>query len=528
MKQNQWHNLIFIITSLLVIFGSFYPNIVEWHRTPPNTTYSFTFGHNGDFNQVLYFIKSGTEGHILYKIPYSEKDVPPFLLQTVYFVFGFILSPITKSPVVILYILRIISITVFFACLLRLIRTAFRTFSLQLTAFILVITSTSIWTTSTDNGQTIFHVPIPWNDTFDAYRKFIILPHHFLAIAAIILLTLMMAKMPWTKKHAIIASVLTILIASLHPYHLMLVVLMTVFYGSTLWILNERLRKSVLLMTTSIVGTATVTYGFYAIIMRRAYPWIQQNLLQELLHFHQTFPFSTYWLSLGPVAFLSLLFLFPTIKRQVHPLFFLLFLWAVIPFLVFQFADIGVMQEFKTHQYIPLALLATCGLEYLIDRYRPCLILIPLIIVGAIIYVLPPYLNACLSANTEHLESYFNFYIPDYLTRSFTYLDKNTPNRSVVLAGATLSMLIPVFTHDYVFMGQGNSVADYNTRVMTAINFYNQNMSPSDMKTFLLTHRISYIIFSIDAPAFNGNFPIYPFLKEVYRDGPSSIIQVVP
>jgi len=130
--------------------------------------------------------------------------------------------------------------------------------------------------------------------------------------------------------------------------------------------------------------------------------------------------------------------------------------------------------------------------------------------------------------NTEQYESYFNFYIPEYLAHLFAYLDKYTTKQSVILAGTTLSMMIPVFTHDNVFMGQENSVADYNSRVMMAINFYNQIMSPDTMKTFLVSHRISYVMFSIDAPAYTSGFTAYPFLKEVYHNGSNSIVQVIP
>jgi hypothetical protein len=52
-------------------------------------------------------------------------------------------------------------------------------------------------------------------------------------------------------------------------------------------------------------------------------------------------------------------------------------------------------------------------------------------------------------------------------------------------------------------------------------------MKEDEAFKFLQRYRISYLYLGYDAPKF-ADLPIrsYPFLKEIYRDGPISIIQV--
>jgi hypothetical protein len=525
MKKDRWHKFVFVLISVIIIIGSLYPNIVEWYRTPPNTTYSFSYNHTGDFNLVLYCIKGGIEGHLLYKIPYTDQNVMPLVLHPLYFLAGFVFSPISKSPVVILYILRIISLTIFLACLYKLVATAFTRFIFRLTAFVVALCSTSFWTQDT-NG--VFTIPLWWNDTFYAFRKFIVLPHHLLPMAAFMLLIVTFVQKPWTKRMFIIASILTLIIGFIHPYRLLSITIIVFVYGVILWLIKPSQRKTTISIMASFFIPAVLVYGYYAVTTTRAYPWMQQNSLQALLSFHQTTPFLDCLKSFGLTGILSILFLIPAIHKKINNLFFLLLLWALIPIVLFQFADIGIMESLRTHQYIPLALLGTRGLEYLINRRRLFYMLIPIVIGGTILYFLPPYLAALRMAHEEHFENYFNIYIPDYLTRTFAYLNKQTPNQSVVLAGATVSYMIPAFTHNFVFIGQGDSVPDYPARVMSVVNFFNQQMDPDTMKTYLYSHHISYILFTIDAPAYDGNFPKLPFLKEVYSDGFSSIVRVLP
>jgi hypothetical protein len=347
-------------------------------------------------------------------------------------------------------------------------------------------------------------------------------------MAAFMLLIVTFVQKPWTKRRFIIASILTLAIGLIHPYRLLALTIIVFVYGLVLWLIKPSQRKTTISIMTSFFVPAVLVYGYYAVTTTRAYPWMQQSSLQALLSFHQTTPFWDCLKSFGLTGIFSILFLLPAIHKKINDLFFLLLLWALIPIALFQFADIGIMESLRTHQYIPLAILGTRGLEYLINRHRLFHVLIPIIIGSTVLYFLPPYLGVLRMAHEEHAENYFNIYIPDYLTNTFTYLNKQTPNQSVVLAGATVSYMIPAFTHNFVYIGQGDSVPDYDKRVMSVIDFFNQNMNPADVQTFLASRRISYILFNIDAPAFTGNFTNYPFLKEVYHDGFSSVVQVIP
>ena len=520
---------IFILFFSSIAALSLYPTFLWWRNTPPYTTFSFSYGHTGDYFQLVHFVQSGMHGKLLYTIPYTEDSAPSMFVQPIYFFTGLILSPFIKSPIIALFILRLVSLAAFFSSLTILLYRVLKTFILRFLAGVVAVGATSFWTVASEGGQTVYHTPVEWNDTFNIYRKFLIPPHHLLAIACVMLLLIVFSSRRWRARQVIFTIVLTTFVGLLHPYHLSLVCGIAVIGAMIIGIQKKKVTRALDRMVPVLVP-AGIIYVYYNQMTQLVFPWIRPDTLLSII---TPQPIQTLWpyiLAIGPIFFLSLLFVIPLVKSSVSFIELLLLLWAGIPFIASLFPGTKIMQPFKTHQYIPLAILAVCGISYVVREKKIMTVVVSFLVGATFIYAYFPYAAAFQKERTYIAEAWGDFtaYMPDSLLRTFTFLNRQTPKNSVILAGEQVSFMIPAFTQDKVVIGQGDSVANYADRVsQVRTDYYGYDQGyPDGLITFAKSHRVSYILFGVDASLFNPSVSPQS-VQVVYNDTPVTVVKVL-
>jgi hypothetical protein len=526
----SWQWLFFFGILILVTAPGYLSYIHGLTLAPPNTSLSLSFSHQGDYYQLLHYIYSGMHGYLLYDVPYIELAVQPMILVPIYFVAGWLFSPVIHSHIAIMLLLRIVTTVCYFFCFLFLVKKLFSSFIFRFMSVILMVSFTSFWTKSADAYGAIFLLPILGRDGFSVFSKFQLPPHHYVAIIAMMVSLFLLAEKPWTKKRMLLLVITTCTVGFMYTYHLTLLVVIAGSNGILEGITTRNWKKGIYIMLPVLIP-ATVIYAYYSSITAAAFPWTKVSILSLFLIQIHPNEIKLYILALGPIFILSSLFLIPLFSKKTNRLLQLLFLWAILPLFEIIFPNtLEFLRPYNTHQYIPLSLLTTAGFSHLVSKHKFFLTLAPVIIIASILYAVPPYIAVFQRKEAVDPTIDFQTYIPNNLLKTFSYMEKNILTHTYVLAGPNVGMMIPAFTQDRVIVGQSDSIEYYVERknaVQMVFYYYSMGMDSVGLKQFLQKYHISYILFGTDAPSYRGNETIYPFLKETHREGGISLVKVL-
>lgn len=121
---------------------------------------------------------------------------------------------------------------------------------------------------------------------------------------------------------------------------------------------------------------------------------------------------------------------------------------------------------------------------------------------------------------------YYNVFIPQDFLSALTYLERNTPQESVVLTGELMSSVIPAFTHNRVILGRGDVVTGYDQKLAGMYAMFGADPAPAAVRGYLNRYRVHYVIFGTDTPGFCPVYCTYPFLKAVFYEGNVMVAKV--
>jgi hypothetical protein len=488
---------------------------------PPNTTYTYVAGHAADYYAYAYMIRRGREGHLMYHTAYSDEKTPDALNHPFYHGIGFLSRPFPIGPFGVFFIARIFSMVFFFLGVYLVIQRAVARDSTRTLAGVLSLTATAIY--STDAGGV--HTRINWIDYFDIFNKYQrIPPHHYMAFACFAGILFILTSRHISRRAVYVSLGLAVAIGLLQPYILFFMVLLLGLVGC---VVTKEKKLLCLLMSISLVMLVWTSYVQRVVLQA---PFAATEIFFGLA---RAVPPLDYLLSLGPLVLAAFWVVLSGVFRKNLMIRYLL-AWAVVPFGLYCLPTIGNLTSeyrlFQTYQHIPLGILSALFIEYITSRLPRRVIGIIMGVVGLMSLVYGGwYYVAIAKANiTQSYVSYFNLYMPNYLTQVFLYLKDKTPPDSIVLATPVVSSMVPAFSDNKVIIGHESTTRNFNQKKQDASVFFSGSLSLADMETYLLTNHIAYIIFGIDAPTFiQTGYAVSSHLQEVYRDGSISVVAVI-
>ena len=261
------------------------------------------------------------------------------------------------------------------------------------------------------------------------------------------------------------------------------------------------LNKLMLIAVYVALAGLSLVYIFY--ISRSGFPWSGYN--KVAVKFTFSFKLWEYLLSLGPFFILMVIGLKVMFKKLTF-LSLILLGWAIFPILgipLFRFflPQLGDVYFLETATYIPIGILAGFGAMYLETIFtKHQKIISTLILVAILLYSLVPFYFSLTNEPLQFTKNFYNIYVPNDIMKAFKWLDKNSPDKSVVLAGGFIGNLIPAFTHDKVVYGHpANTYASTKKKEDAYLVFSPKN--ETDRPAILKKYSVSYIFYSRDTDA---------------------------
>lgn len=498
--KRSWFVILASIFGLLaILFLIFFPTIQTIHQTPSGYTYLLGNGYLPDYYQYLSWVKSGMDGNILLTSKLSELPTTPVFMHPLFLFTGHLARFVHSTPYTAFFMLRIVSTAIFYFSVLAVARKILRTPKNMFLFLTVFLTAGSLYT---KDGQSILY-PIPWFTGFTVLGKFILPPHHLLALACVIGILLLL-DIQSTKKGFLLTALLLITIGFLNPSILLV----------SYFILLPGILRSLL----KIVQTKTFNFSPPIILVLLTVPLLAYNqylfattdpwkLMYELMkNFRPPVAFLDYIRSLGLVLPVSLIAL-ATKKSWKDERILSLGSWAFIP--IFLFPLLGTilpMNEsrlFQMYQVIPLSILAGMVIALAIGycSTRIPRILSPILYAACIagMFVSSFVLIEASWKESKSQVSWNNYalFATDDMMRSYAYLN-NQKNDDVVVAGETVSLVIAALTPHRVLLGRDDAVRNYYERRGRIFDFLNGKLSQQELKTFLTTYRVRYTVFGID------------------------------
>ncbi len=229
-------------------------------------------------------------------------------------------------------------------------------------------------------------------------------------------------------------------------------------------------------------------------------------------------------MSIGPIFFLGILgsiyLFFKKNRFDNHSVWIFLTVWPVIQLFLLIFGDsfkIHPPRTFSGLYYLPLAYFSAQLLYQAVKSYKRQLLIIFLLF----LLTLPNYylsFKEQLLAFTD-FKYFSSFAFPTKKqVSSFTFLEKNTPPYSGVLAMYEASSLINGFSGNSTEIGLDQSLK-------TA--FYANKLSNNKAKEFLNKYHFKYVYFGYQEKSAGGNVSKYSFLREIFNNEEVKIYKVL-
>ena len=215
-------------------------------------------------------------------------------------------------------------------------------------------------------------------------------------------------------------------------------------------------------------------------------------------------------------------------KNSKNILFLLLVAWAYAPIFGFLLAKkmtiLSPFRFFQAQQSIPLGILSAMGIFWLWERWKSKLILFLLGII--IVATSIPYYSLTIAEQMKKSNATYNIFLPNDTLAAFQYLDKNSQNEAVVMAGFYTSWMLPAFSHNRVFAAHGDRTYEYEKKLDLLRIFYSGKPTIAEVKQLLEKYNISFILFTPDTPPPTDHIiNKLPNIKLIYKRGNNYIYQ---
>lgn len=474
----------------MVLLLSALPNLYTLFNTPKNTTYTFAHNYIPDYYQYISFMKDGANGKILMTFRTSPDNFARKPVYLFYTVSGFIFSKIGVNLFIGYFALRIVFSFLKFLLLLYLLMQIFpKSPTLRKLAFFFVVFSTAFYQI---NPLAIYY---PAVTSIDPLVRAVFLPHDLLTMIFIILGAVFLNRWLEEKgqKKDILVSGFCFLSATVTNPAMLTTFGSYFAVASVLYLIADLKNWKKLLIGVAVIGLITLpVYLYYQILFTTTLPfsWLLNN--QGLVDYQ--IGLKEFIVVGGPILILAI-FSIPKFFSRRDFLTKLIISWAFLPFILFQlygkYLPLSQERIFESGFYIPLAILGATTIYSLPKNYLKSLTVIVLLI-----FFLPYFYLSLTKHLQEYNGNYFNIDVPNSTIEAFNWLDKNSPDESVVAAGYFTSNILIAFTHNKVVYGHDFSTYKGPKRFIENNIIYSNQSTESQIKKVLNKENVSYIIFT--------------------------------
>lgn len=525
--------------AIILVFCNIIATITVAKKTFPNVSYfGFPVRYLGDYFTNIYRIKLGQEGTILYHNAYSNEATPDVLFEPHYNIVGFLTKPFGFSPLESYELFRFIAILGFILAISALIAVAIPELEGRLLALVLFLTSTPFWKFA--NGVIDINAvqePETYSDFFNVFTKINAMKaHHLVAYIVLIGICFLLTRQHITKKNVVLLFSLGCMLGFIHPYvSIYTGVFVTVYTGIRL--VQDRKKAIPTVIQSIVLGVTMLPIVLYHGYVLNTYWKLFMDMAGTTVWVPREFSFSTYSFSLGAIFFLSIPIFFVRRFREQR-LLQMLSIWGFVPLILFFLPDIKIPMStyrlFQSYQQIPFSVLAPVVIVWVLRKVKINLTVgVAVISCIAILYAIPPYMHMFV----KHVESKSNFFPTQKAIAAsmplLEYLQKNAPKDSVVLASEEVSLAVPIFTESKTLIGHPGTNPEYDVKIWVAYKILDGTYPTDLLLERLKMYNVRYILFGSQypenfiVPFSQTPFVSFPFLKEKYKFGNKSVVEVI-
>lgn len=503
--------LIFLV-SILGLLPLFYQ---QFKITPFNTFFSFAHNYVPDYYQYLSWMKDGADGKFLITSRYSPQDFSPpaggqdrHPVYLFWSMLGWLTGRLTANMAygytvarIILALAKMLTLYLFMARILK-------QSNQRRWAFFLALFLPPFYQLKP------LSLILPNITSIDPLQRIFFLPHDSAALICLLLASL---KFPKIRP----AVILFLMSAVINPaMTLMFLLFWGVGVGIT-FLQKPSLRKKLFLGGLAIALTSGPIIFYYQKLFQSTLPFSWFFSQQKSV---QLTDFKGFLLLAGPALILAF-FSLRDFWRQKSYLANLTLSWAILPFLLFPLIgkQLPLSQErlFEMSFFIPLAILSTQTIIKLSRKINPRLILLILIIFAT------PYFYLSVKNQAETFDRpFFNVYIPRPTLEAFAWLDKNTPDESVVVSSYYTANMIPAFAHNKVFFGHDFVTYQAKQRLLDLDYIYNPGSDPAKIREIFNLYQVKYLLFTPESLRFDSTNLDKLDTKLIFSNGENFIYQV--
>lgn len=520
--------LFYPLLSLLIILSlvvSLAPDFYRLAISPKGITFPLVHNSHPDYYYYLSFMKQGSEGNLLLTSRTTPERFKPVLAQTFYAVLGIISRVGNISNVFVYFFSRIIFGALLLVSCIYLACQLFKSKREILLSLLFVSFGAGFWTVILKDNQVKIDQFLMFWSRMDPIMRTTYLPHHLLSTIIAIFSLVLLAKALEQNNiaKAVFAGILGFLSGFIYFATMLnilgaLAVFTVIWTVYTLYHKNWEISRYLCLVYYALLSSLSLLYVYYLSIS--LFPWSSYNRVGEIFIFQMTV--FEYLGNLGPLIILVILGL-RLLLQQKSTLSLLLLSWLIFPtlgiFLIAPyFPRYGNVYFLEATSYIPVGILAVFGVKMLDNRlgkkYR---FVVPILIFFLFLYFIPPIYGSYQREFPLYSTTHYNVYLPNGLLDSFSWLEKNTPKESVVLAGGYIGNLIPAFTHNRVVYGHPANTFAASQKISDAYVVFNQT-NLEEARVVLVKYNVSYVFFSLDTNAPGENFVHALNLTKVYEN----------
>lgn len=482
----------FVIMTLILAL-SFLQTLTDIAATPAGTTFPFVHNWVEDYYVYLMYLRQGWEGASLATSWMTPEQAAPQLVNTGYLLAGK-LARVLGVGLGEMYTLGRLSGGIML--LLASYGLAFAVYpksSIKQLISLLLIGFTGFWWGWSDGGPTLPSLVAQWTE-LDPLVRFSFVPHHLFAKAFMVMAFLLLLGDKERVRDIAAIGILVFLAGFASPVTLA-TILPTLGMWLVLRLFHDRFdpgRWREYLPTIAGLIVAGVLIFYFRSLSYGVFPWNSYPAWEETVRYPVTV--RSYLESLGPVFMFFLIGMVALWKRLNRSWMFLS-AWAGSGWLAVVATHLPTptsnIRFLEGYQFLPIAIGAVAGIECITKKRGIKLLLVITLIVYSFFGIVASMRTHQAYLSGDRWDE--RIFIPNDRIAALSYLSKQFPAESVIVAPLRWNLVLPAFAGLRVIAAHPLFTDQYADRVATLAAFYS-GTSPEAMRAYLQKNRASAIL----------------------------------
>ncbi len=494
------------------------------HQPEDREFIGVTFNTN-DFSQYMAWIEQSRRGQWLFGNAYTLENHQQVFFHPLLLLLGKA-AALTGLPGIVFYHLAHLLGAVFllWACY-RFIAHVLDDLLARTLAFVIVTTASGLswleWLEASLGVKFHFLFSATFRAASSTFWSLYLYPLFSISIALLLLCVLSFQRFLATRRlrHALVAGLLLLLLATLHAYDL--VIVLSVLLGQILLLMAYRRRiEWGWLIGFGVTAACALPYLSYVALVL-----LRDPVFSEMGKTEIHLPSPAEFIGMYGLLLLLAALQVPRLLRDRSPRAALLLVWLVaIPLLTYVPLGLANVPARLIEGYqVVLAVLSAATLYPLAARGRRlgrgC--------VAGVLLLLSLGNAWVLTRDVETLSRHpFPHYLQEDVVAALDWLSRRE-DPSAVLASYPMSSLVPARTQHRVFVGHLYLTLDLGEKLEMLKRFFQPDTPDSSRERFMRSHRIRYLIYSPLEARVGGYQPGRSrFLRPVFRSGAVRIYEL--